>query len=253
MFGLLGQRYTQRVADALEQQPADAHARFDQPHAAAAGLGDADVQGVVGLGREHAVSGHHARHVGGLDGDDDVVKVVLFQQAHVVERAFDHGFRHRGAVFGQDVFFEAAAVDADADGHVFGVAGVGHGLDVLVGADVAGVDADLVRPGVQRGERGAVVEMDVGHDGDVDGFLDGGHDGGIRRGGHRHADDLAAGRRHPLGLGDVAGDVLDRDVEHRLHRDGVVPADGDVADLDFTFDLARHGLLPPCSGPGARA
>src|SRR5699024_12551117 len=54
--------------------------------------------------------------VGALDGDDDVVKVELFQQADVVEGAFHHGLGHRRAVLGQDVLFQAAAVDPDADG-----------------------------------------------------------------------------------------------------------------------------------------
>ena len=162
----------------------------------------------------------------------------------MVEGAFHHGFGHRRAVFGQDVLFQAAAVDADADGHVFGVAGVGHRLDPVIGADVARVDADLVRPGVQRRQRSAVIKVDIGHHRDVHRFFDGGHHRGVLRGGDRHADDLAARLGHPFRLGHVARNILDRHVEHGLHGDGMVAADGHVADLYFPFQLALHRAPP---------
>ena len=47
----------------FQQQAADAHAGLDETHAVAAGLGDADMQRVIGLAGQQAVRGHHARHV----------------------------------------------------------------------------------------------------------------------------------------------------------------------------------------------
>ena len=67
----------------------------------------------------------------------------------------------------------------DQDGHALLVAGIGHSLDAVVVADVAGVDANFIGTGIQRGQRGAVIKMDVGHDGDVDGLFNGGHHGGV--------------------------------------------------------------------------
>lgn len=58
-----------------------------------------------------------------------------------------------------------------------------------------GFDANFIGTGIQRGQRGAVIKMDVGHDGDVDGLFNGGHHGGVRRTGHCDADDLAALQR----------------------------------------------------------
>ena len=158
----------------------------------------------------------------------------------MVHGAFYHSLRHRRTVFRQDVLFQAAAVDADADGHVLGVAGVGHSLDAVVAADVAGVDADFVRTRVQGGQRSAVVKVDISHDRDIHLLFDGGHDGGVRRGGHRHADDLAAGLRHALGLGHIARYVLDRHIQHSLHGNRVRAADFDIANLDFLFQLTLH-------------
>ena len=82
--------------------------------------------------------------------------------------------------------------------------------------------------------------MDIGHHGDIHGLFDGGNHDRILRRGHRHTDDLAACRRHPLGLDHVARNILDRDIEHRLHGNGMSAADGNISDLDFSFQLARH-------------
>ena len=168
------------------------------------------------------------------------MEVVLFQQAYMVESALDHGLGHGGTILGQDVLFEAAAIDADTDGHALLVAGIGHSLDAVVVADVAGVDANFIGTGIQRGQRGAVVKMDVSHDGDVDGLFNGGHHGGVRRTGHCDADDLAACSGYALGLGYVARNILDRDVQHRLYGDGVGTANFNIADFDFSFQLTCH-------------
>ena len=146
---LVGQGNAQRVTDALHQQAADAHAGLDQAHAGGTCLGDAHMQRVVALLAEQTVGSHHAGHVGRFDGNHNVGEIVFFQQADVVKRTFHHGLRHRGAVFGQDMLFQAAAVDTDADGHIFGVAGIRHRLDIFIGADVAGIDTDFVSTRIQ--------------------------------------------------------------------------------------------------------
>ena len=160
----------------------------------------------------------------------------------MVQGAFDHSLRHGGAVLGKDVLFQTAAVHTDADGYIFGVAGIRHRLDAVVGPDVAGVDADLVGTGIQRCQRGAVIKVDIGHDGDIHGLFNGGHHGGILRRGHGHAHDLAARLGDALCLCHVAGNILDRHVEHRLHGNGMVAANGNVADFHFPFQLTVHGL-----------
>ena len=153
----------------------------------------------------------------------------------MVHGALHHGLGHGSAVLGQDVLFEAAAVDADADGHISGVAGVGHSFDAVIIPDVAGVDANFVRTGIQRCKRSAVVKVDVRHNGDVHLLFNGSHDGGVRRGGHGHADDLAARLGDALCLGHVARNILDGHIQHRLDGNGVRAADFNAADLDFFF------------------
>ena len=198
---------------------------------------------VIRHGAELAVGLHHAGDVGVLDGDHDVVEIELFQQADVVQRALHHRFGHGRTIFSKDVLFQTSAVDADADGDVLLLAGVHHGLHPVVVADVARIDADLVHAHVGAGESRLVVEVDVCHDGDIDGVLDGLDALGIRRAGAGHPQDLTARRLAALGLCHIALDVLHRDVQHGLHGDGILAANGHISDLDFTLQLP-HGTSP---------
>ena len=92
---------------------------------------------VVGDGAELAVGFHHAGHVGVFNGNDDVIEIELFQQAYMVQSAFHHGFRGGCAVAGQNMLFQTAAVDADADGDVLLLAGIHHCLYPVIIADIA--------------------------------------------------------------------------------------------------------------------
>ena len=188
---------------------------------------------------QKAVSLHHPGHIAGLDGDDDVVKIIFFQQGDVVHGAFHQRLGHRRAVFGQHLFFQAAGIHTDADGDILRLAGGGHFLHMVVAADVAGVQANFVHPRVHTGQSDAVVEVDVRHEGDVHGVLDGFDEANVLQGGHAHPHDLAARLGHPHRLGHVAGHVAGGHVEHGLHRHRVVPADGEAADGHFTLDLAH--------------
>ena len=198
------------------------------------------MQRVVGDSAELAVGLHHAGHVGVFDGDDDVVEIELLQQTDMVQRALHHGFGDGGTVLGEDVLFQTAAVDADADGDILLLARLNHGLHAVVIADVAGVDADLIHAHISARQRGLVIEVDIRHDGDVHRVLDGLDALGVRCAGAGYTQDLAARRLAPLGLCHIALDVLHRDIQHGLHRDGVVAADGHVADFYFSFQLP-HG------------
>ena len=82
--------------------------------------------------------------------DDDVVEVELFQQVDMIQSALHHRFRHRCAVLGEDVLFQTAAVDTDADGDIFLLAGIHDCLHAVIVADVARVDADLIHAHVSH-------------------------------------------------------------------------------------------------------
>ena len=237
LFRLRSQRNTDGIADAFQQHSADAHAGLQQTHLVGTGLGDAHMERVVGDGTQLAVSFHHAGHVGVFDGDDDVVEIEFFQQTDMVERTLDHRFRHRRTVLGQNVLFKAAAVDADPNGDVLLLAGLHNGFHPVVVADVARVDADLVHTHLGAGQSRLVIKVDIRHDGDVHSVLDGLDALGIGGTGAGDAEDLAARCLAPLGLCYVALDVLHRNVQHGLHRDGVIAADGHIANFHFSFEL----------------
>ena len=149
------------------------------------------------------------------------------------------------AVLFEQALFQAAAVDADADGDAALPAGLGHLADIVRLADVAGVDADLVHAGLRRREREPVVKMNVGHDRDGRGVHDLGQ--GVRRGLIRHgeADDLAPGVMQPGDLLDGRVRVRGVRVAHGLHRDRRAAADGDGADMDLFClgSVHKHSYL----------
>ena len=153
----------------------------------------------------------------------------------MVHGTFHHGFRHRGTVTGQDMLFQAAAVHANADGDVFGVAGIRDRFYTVIITDVAGVDANLIGTGIDGGKGGAIVKVDIGHNGDIHCLLNGRYHRGICRGGHRDAHDLAARFCHAFCLLHVARNILNGHIEHGLHCNGVGAANGNVADFDRPF------------------
>ena len=97
------------------------------------------------------------------------------------------------AVLGPQLLFQRAAVDADADGDVLLAANVRHGLDLLLPADVAGVDPQGVDPPLGAHQRQLVVEVDVCDQGNSDLLLDLVYRLGSVLVRHRHPDDLASG------------------------------------------------------------
>ena len=198
------------------------------------------MQRVIRDRRQLAVGLHHPGHIRAFDRDDDILKVEFFQQPHMVQGALHHGLGHRSAVFGQDVLFQTAPVDPDADGDVPGPAGRHHFLDPVIAADVAGVDPDLVHAHRRAGQCCTVIKMDVRYNGYIHCLFDRLDAPGVGGGGAGHPQDLAARRRAAPGLGHIARDIVDGDVEHGLHRNGIGPADGHAADLDFTL-AHTHG------------
>jgi len=166
----------------------------------------------------------------------------------VIQGALHHGLRHGSAVLGQDVLFQAAAVDADADGDILLLAGLHDGFHAVIVADVARVDANFIHAHVRTGQCSLVIKMDVRHDGDIDGIFDRLDALGIGGTGAGHPQDLAACCLTALGLGHIALNILHRNIQHGLHGDGVFAADGHIADLHFSFQLP-HGLLPFVKSP----
>ena len=88
----------------------------------------------------------------------------------------------------------APGINADADGHLPLPARPHNSPHSFLPADVAGIEADLIRPGRDSLDSQAVVEVDVGDKGHVRLFAHGRHERDgllIRYGG---ADNLASGR-----------------------------------------------------------
>ena len=134
------------------------------------------------LGELH-VGGDGEEHVAGLHRDLIIAEAVVLENADMVERAFDQRLRTGLAIFFEQVLFEAAGIDPDADRAAVGARRGDDFADPLLRADVAGVDAQAGGAGVGGFERALVVKVDVGDDRHV-----------------RGADDLLQ-RRRAVGVG----------------------------------------------------
>src|SRR5437764_13055923 len=111
---------------------------------------------------EQTIGGHCAMHVGRLKRNDDLGKVEILENLNMPYRGFDHRFRGRRAVLPQQIFFERATVDADANWHLLRLRRADDFDNALVLADVPGVEAELVDAGFERQQRQLVMKVNVG-------------------------------------------------------------------------------------------
>ena len=250
--GVVGVGDADGVADAGGQQVAQRDDRTDGAGFLGAGVGDAQVQGVVEAFGDFLVGADDEEGVDGLGGDGDVVKIPGVEDVQVFFELGDHdGEEVAVLVIAEDAaeFFEAflfvfafddgAFVDADADGEGAFFAGVDDFFDLLAVVDVAGVEADFVDAGFDGFQGALKVEVDVGDDGGFDlleDFLEG---FGVFAFGDGDADDVGATLGEFVDFGDAFVDVVGVAGGHGLDGDGGVAADEDVAD----FDLARFAAL----------
>ena len=200
------------------------------------------MQRILRLGSQQAVRLYRERHRGRLDGYDDIFHAVFFQKGDVEERAFHQRLR-ASAVFFQKTLFDAARVGANAHGDVMGADTVRHEADLLLPADVAGIEAHLVRAAFD-GEHGKFRrKMDVRHHGQRGAFRDGADGARIPFVPYGDADDLAARLAEPTNLRERGGHVAGGRGGHRLYAHGRAAAQGNAADqyLSAHFSFLRKG------------
>ena len=151
--------------------------------------------------------------------------------------------------FSSRSFSSEPGVDPHPHGHLVLLALFHHLGQAVHPADVAGVDADLVRPRVHRAERDLIGEMDVGHQGhvhlglDLVQYLQG------LLAFDRDADDLAARVLQPLDLVQGFLDLVGVGIGHGLDGNRGVAPHLDLPHHDGTgfaaLDLVKllgHGL-----------
>ncbi len=138
------------------EQIADADGALDRAADQAARLGDAEMQGTVHRVGELHVGGDRKEHVAGFDGDLVLVKILVLQQLDMVERGFDQRLGTGLGIFLEQVLLQAAGIDADADRTAIGLGGIDHFFHPLLGADVAGIDAQACGAGIGGFQRALV-------------------------------------------------------------------------------------------------
>ena len=226
---VVGEADPDGIADAVQKQRADAHGGLDQTLPDGAGLGHADVEGIVTFGAEQPRGGYHGGDGGGLHGDAGVVKALFFQQLQMFKGAFHQRFGGGVAVFFQQTLVKTAAVDADADGDVLVLAHLHHGLDPVFAADVAGVDADFGRAALRGGNGKLIIKMNVRHQGQGRVLADVRKAPGGFHVGNRQPGDLAPGGGKLTDLLQAALHIRGFGIEHGLDDHRGAAADGNAA------------------------
>src|SRR5690348_6001609 len=257
--GLRRERDANRVANAFAEQNAHRGGRPDEALGAHAGLGQSEMQRLVGLVREFAIDAKEIARTRDFAGDDDLVLAEAAGEGELcgLQSREDHTFVNdvfRSAAevavsvllhfLHDELLIERAAVHADAHGLAVVDGDFADGGELFVAAhalaDVAGIEAVFVEGpgtfGIFR-EKDMAVVMEIADEGRVaagieDALLDFGHGGGGFRDVDGDADNFGAGLgkfeilpRSALCVGCVG-------VRHGLDDDGRAAADLDFADLD---------------------
>ena len=118
-LGLLGERHTHGVTDAVGKQCTDTHGTFDSSVLTLTGFRHTEMERIVHILFVHRLNeqthgAHHDDGVARLDGDDDIVEVVLLTDTQKLHAALHDTFRCV-AVAVTDTVGERAMVHTDTD------------------------------------------------------------------------------------------------------------------------------------------
>ena len=204
-----GQRDAERVADPVGQQRADPDGALDRAGERRPGLGDAEVQRVGHLLGQPPVGLDHHRHRRRLDRDLELA-VVRAAPAAAPPRAPPRPARPPGSLVanwrrwsGSEP--ELAPIRIGVDGLLRPADDL---LDLVVAADVAGVDAHGGDAGVHRPQRQRGVEVDVRDHRQRRAGDDRRQRIGVRAAGHGHPDEVAPRLVQPPDLPERRLDVV---------------------------------------------
>ena len=97
-LGILRERDSHGVANAVGKQRANAHAALDAAILTLTGLGDAEVDGIMHVlflhpDNEQPHAEHHHNRIGSLDTDDDIVETLLLADAQKLHTALHNPLR----------------------------------------------------------------------------------------------------------------------------------------------------------------
>ena len=182
-------------------------------------------------------------HIRGLDTDDQIVIAHILDELHLIQSTLHNSFRCDSPVFFQQRFLQGTAVDAHADGHPVFPGPVHHCLYLMAVADVAGIDADFIRPVLHGGNGQTVIKVDVRHQRNMNLLLDLSQRRGGFHGRHGHADNVAASLLQPLDLLHRGVHILGFGIAHGLNQDRVSPADDPVPNLNHFCIFPGHIYL----------
>ena len=230
----------------MQEQRTDTDARLDKAHFPCARLGYAYMERIIANLRDKLICFDSHRDIGGLERNNNIIKIALLKQAHMSHCAVHKSLCGGSAVFGENILLDRAAVDANPYRDTVIGAGIGNSLDSVFRADVAGIDAYFINARRDTFERKSVIKMyirDYRHFYCLFESRDELHRIHI---GYCGADYLASGFFESLCLLHAALNIMRGDIEHRLDGYRRVAADSQIAYSDlFAFSAFKcHNSNP---------
>ena len=243
-----GQGNTNGVANAFHQQRPQGNGGFHRARAESTRFGDAQVQGLLQLGRKLAISLQGHEDIGGLHAHLEVLKIVAIQNLRMAHGGFHQRIGSGLTVFTLQLLFQGAGVDTDTNGNAFVLGALDHCLDTVFTTDVAWIDTQTIHAPLCHSQGNLVIVMDIRNQRHIHllAYLSEGLGGIHTR--HRHPHDIHTCILQAADLANRGIHVTGFGVSHALYGDGGIAAHRDVADKDLTglaaldFDFRFHGV-----------
>ena len=159
---------------------------------------------------------------------------------------FHHGLRAYFPIFRQNLLLQRTAVHSNPDGNIMYPAAVRHRLHPVLPADIAGVDADFVRPGGGGLQGQLVVKMDIRHQGQRALLPDFPKSPRALQVRHRQPGDLTPGGRQLPELNHSSLHIMGGAVGHRLNLHRSASAYGHAAHLNLLCHLFTVQTIFQC-------
>src|ERR1700730_15601445 len=119
---------------------------------------------IINFLSKQAISGNGALHVRSFKRNDDIGEVQVLENPNVPQRRFNHRFRRSCAVLLQKIFFQRAAINADANRNFLRLRRADNFHDALVLPNVSGIQTQLINPSFQCQQGEFVMKVYVGND-----------------------------------------------------------------------------------------
>ena len=99
------------------------------------------------------------------------MKIICFQHTHFIQSTFHQARRRYAVILLHQRFFQRSAVNANTNRHMVFLCRLYHFADILLAANVARIDPDLIGAVFHGGNCQLIIKMNISHQWNMDSFL----------------------------------------------------------------------------------